>query len=653
MRDAVNGKRRPVIAPWLRSRTQFVQTAKWAANYAGHVSAYHAVRLPLYAGKLALRSPAGAAKVLASTRAWVFDAEGAPVRKDAAKKLDKEMYLKLLRERRETVRGRLPAALFASVAVVAGVLVLWGFAPWWAQWLAALAVVGGLGWLGTPSDKPVAGHAVIGAKIAKLTSAVVVDALAAMGLSELSKAKGGSKVTFPTPIMRDGDGWLATVDLPLGVTAGDVMERRERLASALRRPLGCVWPEADPSVHEGRLRLWVGNQDMSTAEQPRWPLAKGGPVDLFKPVPFGTDQRGQWVNQTFMYVSGVIGAIPRMGKTVTLREILLIAALDPRAQVHAYDLKGTGDLSPLEPILHRYGVGDDPDDLEAALVAMREVREEMRRRTKVIRDLPDEVCPDSRIEPHLANNPKLGLFPLVIGVDECQVWFEHPKYGAEFEEICTDLVKRGPATGIGLFLATQRPDSKSIPTGISANASWRFCLKVMGFLENDMVLGTSSYQGGIRATTFAWSDKGIGYLRGDGADARIVRSVKHDKPEAKRIAALARVLREQAGTITGHAAGQHVDTTAVRAALLDDVATVFAKGEDRLWSEVVCSRLARLRADYAEWTPDALATALKPYRVAPKQVAMADTDGERRNRRGYRLADIVEARAVHVRNNGA
>ena len=58
-----------------------------------------------------------------------------------------------------------------------------------------------------------------------------------------------------------------------------------------------------------------------------------------------------------------------------------------------------------------------------------------------------------------------------------QVRFEHPSYGAEFEEICTDLVKRGPALGIFLLLATQRPDAKAIPTGISANAVLRMCLK--------------------------------------------------------------------------------------------------------------------------------------------------------------------------------
>src|SRR5580693_6683142 len=102
--------------------------------------------------------------------------------------------------------------------------------------------------------------------------------------------------------------------------------------------------------------------------------------------------------------------------------------------------------------------------------------------------------------------------------------FEHPAYGKEFEEITTDIVKRGPATGIVLLLATQRPDGKSIPTGISANAVLRMCLKVMGQIENDMVLGTSAYKNGTRATMFSFDDKGIFYLGGEGAAPRIVRS---------------------------------------------------------------------------------------------------------------------------------
>lgn len=105
-----------------------------------------------------------------------------------------------------------------------------------------------------------------------------------------------------------------------------------------------MWPEAVADQHTGRLRLWVGDQDMSQTQQELWPLAKSGNVDLFKPVHWGTDQRGRWVGVTLMFIAGIIGAIPRMGKTFLLRLLLLIAALDVRAELHTYDLKGTGDL---------------------------------------------------------------------------------------------------------------------------------------------------------------------------------------------------------------------------------------------------------------------------------------------------------------------
>ena len=63
-------------------------------------------------------------------------------------------------------------------------------------------------------------------------------------------------------------------------------------------------------------------------------------MDLFKAVPFGTDQRGRPVTVTLMFASGVIGSIPRMGKTFLLRLLALIAALDARAELHLYRPEG-------------------------------------------------------------------------------------------------------------------------------------------------------------------------------------------------------------------------------------------------------------------------------------------------------------------------
>ena len=317
--------------------------------------------------------------------------------------------------------------------------------------------------------------------------------------------------------------------------------------------------------------------------------------------------------------------------------------------MHPYDLKGTGDLSPLETLAHRYRAGDDKEDIAYALADMRAVRQEMRRRTKVVRSLPRDICPENKVTPELASRKSLGLHPIVIGVDECQVWFEDSAHGAEFEEICTDLVRRGPALGITLILATQRPDSKSIPTAISANAVLRLCLKVMGQTENDMVLGTSAYKNGTRATMFAFSDKGICYFAGEGDAPRITRSFYIDAPAAEKIAARARHLREAAGTLSGHALGEATEDTAPAYDLLADIAAVVA--EPKLWSETVVTRLAELRpAAYGPWgelDPEAraahLTAALRPYGVRTGQVWGTTGDGKGANRRGIIRDDITTA----------
>ncbi|MEE1788955.1 cell division protein FtsK [Streptomyces sp. SP17BM10] len=651
-----DGARRPILPAWLLSTAELKTQLAYTAGQMGHAVAYHAIRTPLYAGRLAVRSPRGAARALTFLGRWTSDAEGLPLRAAAARREDAELYLKLSRQRDGRVRLRTLITLLASVFGLTAVIVLLVMTSTTALLALAAALVLALGVAGAPADEPLIGRAVVKAKAPKLTSDMVVRALESLGIGGITSAKSkGSGITFPAPIMRDGPGWRADVELPHGVEVADVMGKRGQLASGLRRPLGTVWPEQKAGEHPGRMILWVGDQDMAKAKQPAWSLAKKGTVDLFDPVAFATDQRGAWVTVTLMFVSGVIGAVPRMGKTFLLRLLLLIAALDPRAELHTYDLKGTGDLDPVgEKVSHRHRAGDDDEDIEYAIADMRELRAELRRRAKVIRSLPRDVCPESKVTSKLADNKSLKLHPVVIAVDECQVWFEHPKYGAEFEEIGTDLVKRGPALGMTFLAATQRPDAKSLPTGISANAILRLCLKVMGQTENDMVLGTSTYKNGIRATTFTRDDKGLAYyIGGEGADAQIIRSVFVDAPGAEAIAQRGREAREKAGLLTGHAAGgtDTAPATAPRFDLLADILAVMGPDEPKLWSETIVARLAELRPDaYGPWgalegraKADQLVTALKPYGIATGQVWGTTEDGKGANRRGITRTDVHAA----------
>ncbi|MBZ6086036.1 cell division protein FtsK [Streptomyces olivaceus] len=640
-------RRRAVVPVWLRSTAELKTAAGWVARHYAHAAGYHALRAPVYAARLTLQAPTGAAKFVGGTMRWVADREGEPVRLAAVRREDAGEYLKLSRQRDGRVRLRTLVTVLAMFTGLATALALYVLAPTWLQAVSVSAVVMALGSAGRKADAPVIHRAVELPKAAKLTSDIVLRALGALGIPAINQAqaKGRDGFEFTAPITRDGPGWRAEGNLPFGVTVTDIIERRERLASGLRRPLGCVWPEAVADEHTGRLVLWVGDQDLTKAKKPQWPLAKAGAVDLFKPVAYGTDQRGRWIDVTLMYIAGVIGAIPRMGKTFLLRLLLLIAALDPRAELHTYDMKGTGDLDPVgNAVSHRHAAGDDDEAIAYALADWRALREELRRRTKVIRSLPRDICPESKVTSQLADKRSLGLHPIVVGVDECQVLFEHPEHGKEFEEIATDLVKRGPATGIVMLLATQRPDAKSLPTGISANASARWCLKVMGQTENDMVLGTSAYKRGVRATMFAWGDKGIHYFVGEGSDARIVASVYVDAPGAETIAARARKARETVGLLSGHALGEAPETvTGPAYDLLADILAVIPASEAKVWSETVVARLAELREDvYGGWDPEQLSAALKPHGVSTIQVGRR-VKGKVINRRGIDRSHITTA----------
>ena len=657
-------KIRPLLPEWARSRDELKDRVRWVAFFAGHTTAYHAMRAPTYAGILLVRSPRGLWRVVVATHRWIYDAEGKPLRVAAVSASEYDKYFKLAEVRSDRIRKRGLVAFLALLVAAAGVFLLLSYSTALA-WLLAAVGVGALGKIGTPADKPLIGRAVVTSKAPKLTSDVVVRALGALGISGINQAVAkGSGITFPAPITRDGPGWRAEVDLPHGVTVTDVMERRDKLASGLRRPLGCVWPEPVSEEHAGRLVVWVGDQDMSKAKPAPWPLAKHGEADLFKAVPFGTDQRGRAVGVDLMFANMVIGAMPRMGKTFSLRVLVLAAALDAWVELVLWELKGTGDLGMFEQVAHEYGSGADDETLEGAMNSLRRLYKELERRSKVITRIAKEnraLCPENKVTPQLSRNRKLGLHPIFAAIDECQELFSHDDYKEEARKLAEGIIKRGPAMGIILVLATQRPDAQSLPPGVSANAGLRFCLRVMGQLENDMVLGTSSYKNGVRATTFGAKDKGIGYLVGATDDPQIVRSYYIDGPAAEKIVDRARALREGHGTITGHAAGESIVDDAARPSysLIADVASVIRPDEAKIWSETVVDRLAELRPEvYGDWATldgrakgNQLASALKPYGIDTIQVYGRTDDGKTANRRGVERAAVLTA-ATHARRLG-
>jgi S-DNA-T family DNA segregation ATPase FtsK/SpoIIIE len=313
-------------------------------------------------------------------------------------------------------------------------------------------------------------------------------------------------------------------------------------------------------------------------------------------------------------------------------------------ELHAYDLKGGSDFLPLEPVSHRFRVGDDPNDLATLRSDLRNIHADMGCRYKVLRSLPRDVCPEGKITRALADRRELGLFPVVLLIDECQLAFDGDP---ETVALVTDLGKRGPAAGIIVILATQRVDAQSLPTGISSNAVLRWCFKVTGQVENDMVLGTSAYKAGIRATMFARADQGICYFAGEGADPVIVRTAYLDAPAAEQVVARARAARLAAGLLTGHAAGLDPDPDPSTASLLDHLLEVWPATPEgpieRVWWDELAGRLTEIHPGlYGGWTGVQVSAAAKPHGLKSVQVKRW-IDGRQVNRRGLAHSSLAEA----------
>ena len=548
--------RPPVIPPALASRAAVAASLTWAAKEARYHAGFHAVRAPKYAVKTA--GVRGARRAAHRRRGW----SGGPAAEEGNWHL------------RQAAADSGDAAHVAGAGCpppAAGPLALAGpdqrrrgagRGPGRADVRAGPGAVAAAG-PGRADGRRGAGRAARrtsrsptgcrqGKAYRKLTAELVRRALLSVQLSGINSAvaKDPNAITFPVEIHRDGPGHLAVVDLPYGVEAADVIARRGRLASGLRLPLDQVWPEPAPG-HTGRLALWVGHEPASQMRQPAWPLLRSGTVDVFKPFPFATTPRLDTVMAELMFRNWLFGGQPGSGKSFALRLLVLAAALDVRVGAARLRAEGRRGLRP-------------------GRAGLRRVRQRQRRRH------PDRAAPTcsagctakarsgpsgssttpSSARPRRTRSPP--SWPPCPGPG-CTRWWcswtrsrscsPFGKTGKEAGETAEKCIKLFRALGIILLLGTQIPDKDSLPTGITRNINTRFCLSVADQVANDMILGTSAYKLGYRATVFEpGTEAGWGILAGMGKPGAR-RSFYIDNDQAATVMARAIEARAAAGVL--------------------------------------------------------------------------------------------------------
>jgi S-DNA-T family DNA segregation ATPase FtsK/SpoIIIE len=442
------GQRKPILPPHLRGRDNIKRHLGLLAARHGHAAAYHGIRAPGYLGLTLLWAAAGVFRTAGRLLAWWHVPDMHLLESQAAADGLIHEHLRLHKAGKETRTARgLILAIGAAVAIVA-LAALTAYGRWWAWALLLLAAVPALARAGRPDGRPIVTPAVLPPAVLAPSQDVITRALGSLGIAGIDRwLRDGKELVFPSPVREDGPGWRAEVDLPYGCTATQVIERREQLASGLRRPLGAVWPEPVTHEHAGRLELFVGRTDLSKARQAPWPLLRSGECDVFAGLPFGTDVRLRQVKAAMAYHNWLGGSIPRQGKTAFVRVLTCAAALDVLAEQWIHELKGSGDLDPLEKICHRFCSGVDDASIGYAAESLRLLRREVEARTERLKALPRELCPDKRVTRQIAARRSLRLWPIVATFDEVQNLFTHPQFGKQAGQDAEFIIKIGPAFG--------------------------------------------------------------------------------------------------------------------------------------------------------------------------------------------------------------
>ncbi|MDT7728197.1 MAG: segregation ATPase FtsK/SpoIIIE, family [Actinomycetota bacterium] len=652
----------PRVPLWLKSRTQAAQATKDAVAWL--------VKLPWrFLGAVVRGIVVGAR----GWRSWVTVRDYRTAAEESEKLADKFAEIRALTLFRWKVTGAVVAVVAISAAVID---LVYGSAPLWIAGAAASVALAILGRRkdGSPGRKP----ALAGPRTLTWTMdpQVLVDAFRDAKL--IGKDETLRLVERAT---RLGEGWAISVDLPATRKAADVVKHREALASALAVDEVQLIVERvrGNGGHAGRVSMWVADEDPYASPPLRTPLLGVTRWDAWRPVPFGRDARDRRIDLPLVWTSLLVGAIPRQGKTFAARLAAAGLILDAWVRPYVADFKAGKDWDAAGQVAHRFMAGDEPEHVLALVDWLVELVAEVQGRFRRMRGLDDLTCPESKVTPDMSRDRALDMPITAIFIDEVQVPLEDRTpvevqgkkltAGEYVGELLTWLAKKGPAAGIVLVLATQRPDSKTIPSGLRAVLGSRFALRVMDWRDSNIVLGEQMNTRGYDSSRLLPSHKGVGILRPDGdtaagADvlAMTVRTYYMPNEDWQVICQQGRALREAAGTLTGHAAGQHIAPVLDHAAVVKTIgagSTVDAVSSPGELPEPLASIVDYLGDDLGPDGREFVPTAelLEALEIDPKTFAqrMSDLacrptrdrvtadDGETRQVRGYLTAEIKSA----------
>ncbi|MFJ2134222.1 FtsK/SpoIIIE domain-containing protein [Streptomyces sp. NPDC087845] len=643
----------PVLPAWARSATSIKANTAALVRLSWWHARYHGIRTPKYLVKTVLLAARGFFR--ATVGLWpTLSAQdhSATVKalraQSKARPEDVELATRLQMahaERTRTRRWRFGAAACGVAAAVIGI----ALADPVLQTGIAGAVVTPLAYLGRGKNTQFLDQGAPPLRV-DMSAQQLNDALRAAGLLKSGKGdEEGPRVSCSMGPVRDGRGWAVIFDLPRGggKTASDVLAKREVIAQELgvdEIQVIMSRVRAAKGGNAGRVSMWVADDDPYLGTPNPSPLEKAERFSIWEPVPFGQDARGVRVNIPVMWQSMFFGGLPRRGKTFSQRLLTAAGLLDAYVRHYVADGKGGADWMPMKAVAHRLVMGAEDDAIEALKAMLAELLTEMERRFALLRDLPTSVCPEGKLTPDIV--AKYNLPVIFVTIDELQEYFTAMEK-EDREQVINDLcriARRGPAAGFISNFASQRPDADSVPTKLREIITIRYSTQVVDRASSDMVLGKGKAAQGADASVLSEEHKGVGVLVTGPASYVTVRADYLDGPTFAALCRKGRTLREQAGQLTGEAAGDvtaAADAAGVTVPAIVSDALEVMRHSPRMFTTDLLNGLVNLDEDvYGDFNAEQLAAELEAAGVkrTSKQVKISGSNGA-----GYQRRDIEAA----------
>lgn len=268
------------------------------------------------------------------------------------------------------------------------------------------------------------------------------------------------------PLVKDEFGQSRKFRVPNSTTEA-VQKKEAVMAGILGRPASLFSITQDLEDPPNVFTMWIGankGRKTATAQVPNC-------CNFHEPFRIGRTLAGKPVLVNTFEFNTLIGGIPGMGKTATVRVFILRALLDPDGEVYLVD--GKGSKKDYRAAAHAYSGyidGNEDDAIEQVLALLENLHERINR----------------------ANSNEETLKILLV-LDEWQ----DVRAGADkdmlkiIDTLLTRITKKGRATGFHIVLATQRASAISIRTEDRSLFRQALAFRQKNGTDYGMVLGHS------------------------------------------------------------------------------------------------------------------------------------------------------------------